>query len=850
MDSIVKNKKKDKNLTWNKIDWKVWFEDFKQISLTRVLIFCLVFYCSYGILEPYYFESFLNEMFFKFKLDWPIRITIVLVLLILLFKIFRKIKSGFIPRPSRLVSLILFLIIYIYKWRWNGLYEFDTVFGDSLVWFDFVPLSIAVLLLDFRAYFKPFDIEDESKALIYELKDEGNNEVKDLYHRDYFAETVADLISNSSNTKESTVIGIFSEWGSGKTDFLKRLKSRLNKSYESENIVREFNPWRSSSGNDITEAFFSFLQGELKQYDSSINSHLKNYMNEILGSSKAVSVRFIHSLMNKFLDSSGDKPAKEQIQESLKLTGKRFVIYLDDVDRLTSSEIIEVFKLVRVIADFPNLFFVITMDYNFVIATVDESKEISDIEGYLKKIFNVFFRLPVVKHETISNQIIELASKDFDGEALRSIEELVNVFGKKEINNEKEVIKGLLEEALINSRDVVSFYNSFRIVFKSLGRELDITDLFLLELLKTYSFEDYNKLSQRELDVVFKELRDGVDYEGLEDSVVKGILKEIRRDDGDRLKRLANPINFYLYFSYCIPTGIISREEFYAVLLRSDEDFLNEVDGWSIDNRVDLRNILQNHPFKGKLNDLIKFIKAYLLVGGSLGFNEYTQPSLVENLQDTLKGFGLTRKKQKVTIKDILLVKKIGLKNRMEFAHFFLHQDKYNIGKIFNKSSDVLGMMNLIFSEALSDRDNKYKEDLYGLLLKMDSTPQSSSKGLDSKACENYYNHLQNNSESLAEYIRSFFRGEWIGSSDVHYVADPFLLQIFKTIPNFKELISSNTFQEGEAKSLAEIITGIDNKSFSEKAIILKGGDVGYDYVHELYSERLESKNQISPFLF
>lgn len=186
----------------------------------------------------------------------------------------------------------------------------------------------------------------------------------------------------------------------------------------------------------------------------------------------------------------------------------------------------------------------------------------------------------------------------------------------------------------------------------------------------------------------------------------------------------------------------------------------------------------------------------------------------------------------------------------MEFAQLFLHQNKYKIGEVFNNSSEVLEIMNRLFSEALNDRDNKYKEFLYGLLLKMNSTPLNSRITLDSEACKNYYNHLQNNSESLTEYIKIFFRKNWDGFSDSFYIVDPYFFKIFENPQEFKDLINEQTFEDKTVQRLSKIISGIENNKFIVELPILKNGDKGYDYVHKLYSEQQNQTENEGLFKF
>ena len=57
------------------------------------------------------------------------------------------------------------------------------------------------------------------------------------------------------------------------------------------------------------------------------------------------------------LDDKSLKDQKDKLDEDLKKLGQRIIVVIEDIDRLDSNETKLVFKLVRLIADFPNTVF-------------------------------------------------------------------------------------------------------------------------------------------------------------------------------------------------------------------------------------------------------------------------------------------------------------------------------------------------------------------------------------------------------------------------------------------------------------------------------------------------------------
>jgi len=63
---------------------------------------------------------------------------------------------------------------------------------------------------------------------------------------------------------------------------------------------------------------------------------------------------------------------KSEIIKYLSKRNKKIIIIIDDIDRLNEREIKEIFRLVRVNADFPNTIYVLAFDRKIVEANLNE----------------------------------------------------------------------------------------------------------------------------------------------------------------------------------------------------------------------------------------------------------------------------------------------------------------------------------------------------------------------------------------------------------------------------------------------------------------------------------------------
>jgi predicted KAP-like P-loop ATPase len=91
---------------------------------------------------------------------------------------------------------------------------------------------------------------------------------------------------------------------------------------------------------------------------------------------------------------------KNELRELMKELPKPLVIIIDDIDRLTASQICYLFQLLKANADFPNLVYVLLMENQIVEQALDSVTEKNGKE-YLKKIIQVHLPLPIVAREKL-----------------------------------------------------------------------------------------------------------------------------------------------------------------------------------------------------------------------------------------------------------------------------------------------------------------------------------------------------------------------------------------------------------------------------------------------------------------
>lgn len=343
--------------------------------------------------------------------------------------------------------------------------------------------------------------------------------VEDILGRKGYAKQLADRIAGWRGD-ESLVVGIYGEWGDGKTSLKNLVLHYMEERGAGCPESVEFNPWMVSGEESITRAFFAEVAAKLdKGADEGKEQRKKawkkyaRYLN--LGSQVAGAVQLSGLLVpglslfggsaKKLLEKGRDLAAstgecleaaevslsqiKAELRESFRKLDKPILVVIDDIDRLTSDEIRLVFRLVKANADLPNLLYLLL----FQRVTVETAlNDITNNEGhrFLEKIVNMGFDLPTpsmvmmrfVLEGLLDSQLRQsISEEDFDQERWRNL-----------------WVKGI-GGSFTNLRAVYRFFSSFEFQLSGLsfdgGLEVDPVDFIAVEWLRVFEPEVFREIS-------------------------------------------------------------------------------------------------------------------------------------------------------------------------------------------------------------------------------------------------------------------------------------------------------------------------------------------------------------------
>lgn len=307
--------------------------------------------------------------------------------------------------------------------------------------------------------------------------------------RDIFAKELAELILKYKEG-ESLVIGLTGAWGSGKTSLINLALEYIQRNSDTrKTIIIEFNPWNFSDQNQLIFQFFEHINDALGTKDTSedikeLKRVLKKY-SRIIEPLKFVplfskGIAFISYVFKSLVESFKEqeinlKKTKEELNRLIEKLEIRLIITIDDIDRLSSNEIKQIFQLVKTLGDFSNTIYLLSFDKNVVSESLKEIQKGDSFE-YLEKIIQVSFDIPNISKSELQkilfNKLNELFKK--------------YQFTKWDDFYWPKVIQAGFLNFFKNIRDVNRFINSLKFTIGFIGKELNSVDFLVITALQIF----------------------------------------------------------------------------------------------------------------------------------------------------------------------------------------------------------------------------------------------------------------------------------------------------------------------------------------------------------------------------
>ena len=259
---------------------------------------------------------------------------------------------------------------------------------------------------------------------------------------EYIADLVNDIIQNDDLLPAS--IGVYGDWGSGKSSIMSISQKRL-KDKDDKSLIVNFNAWLFEGYDDIKTTIINYLldaieekktlSGKAKETVNGLRksllnmnllpiiskgffSSLRTYSSNpsltnhqlILGQSENIK-EFINTVKDNYLEATSDEKIRNEISKFREDFGKlieatnisRVAIYIDEIDRCSTETILEIFEAMRLFMFSGKVAFIYGADERQIAYAIKQkySEDISDGgsiidigKEYLEKIIQYPVRIP------------------------------------------------------------------------------------------------------------------------------------------------------------------------------------------------------------------------------------------------------------------------------------------------------------------------------------------------------------------------------------------------------------------------------------------------------------------------
>lgn len=312
------------------------------------------------------------------------------------------------------------------------------------------------------------------------------------------------------NAPYGYVIGINGVWGHGKSTLLNFTCAYLDKYNEeaaddSEKIhVIEFRPWMASGHQDLVLTFFKILSESLGPRENWAKRLWRKALKKFGGSSDAIMDAMakvaiavdvgvtkgvatatvsiakgpIKQKIDEFLKDESLQSAHTSLIEQLEKSGKRFLVTIDDIDRLTDEEVTSIMRMVKTVGQLPNVVYLLSYDRNKIFEAFEETSA-QDGPRYAEKIIQHEIELPRPSKESM----------------LRILDEEISFLLTSANPDESRwftIVSDGIRRWIEKPRDVLRLANAVKFSWPALEGEIDPADLLAMEGLRLFDPHVFN----------------------------------------------------------------------------------------------------------------------------------------------------------------------------------------------------------------------------------------------------------------------------------------------------------------------------------------------------------------------
>src|SRR3989344_4451330 len=318
----------------------------------------------------------------------------------------------------------------------------------------------------------------------------GAENSPDRLSRENFAALVGKSLLLKADSP-GVVVSLEGPWGYGKTSAI----NLIQKYFESlptddRPIVVGFNPWMVSGTDNLTQEFLVQLASEIGKPDRP--EETRNAARQLLSYSKIfTAMKYIPgaepwaTIVKDVIEGVGDasdaigklkelsvEDKRDKVVQAVLGLNRPVVVFIDDIDRLPPEEVFHMIRMVKAVADFPRVAFVLALDPDYVNKSLEQSK-VANSSQYLDKIIQVRLPLPIIEQKAIEGLVNE--------ELTKLAPEVTKEYFPENKHRLAELYQSSIKYLLQTPRDVRKLFNNISMREPHVRGEVEFADLLALE---------------------------------------------------------------------------------------------------------------------------------------------------------------------------------------------------------------------------------------------------------------------------------------------------------------------------------------------------------------------------------
>lgn len=343
------------------------------------------------------------------------------------------------------------------------------------------------------------------------------DEAKDLFGFVGMAKRLAPSIVEASKG-DGMVIGLEGKWGSGKTSLLNFLRTELEVEQANGIYTITIAPWLNGDKSSLVSSLLEPMTAILKKHAAEIvetggkQEHvMKEKVVEVgqllraygpktarglasvanLASYVIPGAQIVGDVLEAGANAADHVPPldptpseiKQKLANKIQELNVGFVVILDDLDRLEPEQAVEVVRLVRSVADFPKVAYLMCYDREVLAQALKTGLKVVDGDLFLQKIVQLTFNIPLPEPFDLRSQFLNEAKDIYTNTTGQDIEGGLLDDLKFAVDREGT--------GLSTPREVKLALNSIRFVFPQVKDDVYFPDFCRLQLIKTTNYKLY-----------------------------------------------------------------------------------------------------------------------------------------------------------------------------------------------------------------------------------------------------------------------------------------------------------------------------------------------------------------------